>query len=190
MHNPQLPPQLCGFSAHTENSPHISSTLSPLWPWCPVTLSLVSFSPLQSANIPDALCDEDTDCLEGKAVVAGNGKGSVPVCAVSGVLQRPQPGYTPSSLITEGTKAFLFFPVFFLRSLPCLQLCGGWAREPRAAQRHNKRVFVPAERGPFTAGRRGRILYFHVPCRQGGEVTAWCDLFCDVCSQGLRLAVV
>ncbi|XP_066057909.1 P2X purinoceptor 5 isoform X2 [Chamaea fasciata] len=27
----------------------------------------------ESASIPDALCDEDTDCLEGKAVVAGNG---------------------------------------------------------------------------------------------------------------------
>ncbi|NXO36145.1 P2RX5 protein, partial [Locustella ochotensis] len=27
----------------------------------------------ESANIPDALCDKDTDCLEGKAVVAGNG---------------------------------------------------------------------------------------------------------------------
>ncbi|XP_041279026.1 P2X purinoceptor 5 isoform X1 [Onychostruthus taczanowskii] len=27
----------------------------------------------QSASIPDALCDKDTDCLEGEAVVAGNG---------------------------------------------------------------------------------------------------------------------
>ncbi|NWV40647.1 P2RX5 protein, partial [Grantiella picta] len=27
----------------------------------------------ESASIPDALCDKDTDCLEGKAVVAGNG---------------------------------------------------------------------------------------------------------------------
>uniref|UniRef100_A0A8C3UK63 P2X purinoceptor n=1 Tax=Catharus ustulatus TaxID=91951 RepID=A0A8C3UK63_CATUS len=33
----------------------------------------------ESASIPDALCDKDTDCLEGEAVVAGNGKGSVPV---------------------------------------------------------------------------------------------------------------
>lgn len=95
LHDPQLPPQLRGFSAHTENSPHVSSTFSPLRLWCRVTLSLVSLSSLQSASIPDALCDKDTDCLEGKAVVAGNGKGSVPLCAVPGVLPRPQPGYTP-----------------------------------------------------------------------------------------------
>lgn len=57
----------------TQNLPHF------LCLWCPVTLSLVSCSPLQSASIPDALCDRDTDCLEGEAVVAGNGKGHVPV---------------------------------------------------------------------------------------------------------------
>lgn len=123
LHDPQLPPQLCGFSAHTETSPHVSSTLSPLWLWCPVTLSLVSFSPLQSANIPDALCEEDTDCQEGKAVVAGNGEGSVPVCAVSGVLQRPQAGYIPQISDYREHQGLSFLSSLLLRSLPCLQLC-------------------------------------------------------------------
>lgn len=107
----------------------------------------------------------------------------------SGVLQRPQPGYIPQISDCREHQGLSFLPSLLLRSLPCLQLCGGWAREPQAAQRHNKRCLFQL-RGPFTAGRREKILYFHVPCRQGEEVTAGCDLFCAVCLQGLRLAVV
>ncbi|XP_036251019.1 P2X purinoceptor 5 isoform X1 [Molothrus ater] len=66
VHDPQFPLQLCGFSAHTEPTPLSVSLVS-----CHTVTCVLS--PLQSASIPDALCDKDTDCLEGEAVVAGNG---------------------------------------------------------------------------------------------------------------------
>lgn len=96
---------------------------------------------------------------------------------------------SPRSLITESTKAFLFFPLLYYD--PCLAYSSVVAGPGNPGLLRGTTTGCLFQlRGPFTAGRRGKLLYFLLPCRQGGEVTAWCDLFCDVCSQGLRLAVV
>lgn len=113
-------------------------------------VSLLSSSTSQSASIPDALCDKDRDCPAGEAVVAGNGKGrvsppvlfAVEVGSFRGISLLTAPEI-PDDRERQGLS-FLYY--LLLRLLPCVRLCGGWAKAPRAAQRSNKRAVVPAER--------------------------------------------
>lgn len=68
--------------------------------------------------------------------------------SLSGVLQRPQPGYIPQISDSREHQGFFFLSSLLLKSLPCLQLCGGWAREPPGSSEAQQEVFVLAER-PF-----------------------------------------
>lgn len=115
-------------------------------------VSLLSSSTLQSGSIPDALCYKDGDCLAGEAVVAGNGKGKVPppgLCLVESCSFRGISLVTTPDISDYGEwQGLSFLYCLLLRLLPCLRLCGGWARAPWAAQRSSKRGVAPAER-PF-----------------------------------------